>query len=97
MGGGEAAPANDSAPGEKTEDLYVFRMEHVTLRKGERRVMPVSTASLPYRDFFKLEIVAIATVPVTRQIEVVGDTISGVVHGDFGLMGTVHVPLRWVC
>ena len=69
MGGGEAAPAADSAPGEKTEDLYVFRMEHVTLRKGERQVMPVSAASLPYRDFFKLEIPFVPPADLVQRLD----------------------------
>ena len=58
--GGGVAPAPEAdaggANGEKTEDLYVFRLEHVSLKKGERMVVPVSVGSLPYRDFFKLEI-----------------------------------------
>jgi len=58
--GGGAAPApadsEDEAGGEKMEDLYVFRLEHVSLKKGERMVVPVSVGPLPYRDFFKLEI-----------------------------------------
>lgn len=70
MGGGEAAaPEADAAPGEKTEDLYVFRIEHVTLRKGERQVMPVSTASLPYRDFFKLEIPFVPPADVVQRLD----------------------------
>ncbi len=65
--GGAVAPAPEpqagEANGEKSEDLYVFRLEHVSLKKGERMVVPVSVGSLPYRDFFKLEI------PVTPPVE----------------------------
>ena len=60
VAGGGVVPAPEAdaggANGEKTEDLYVFRLEHVSLKKGERMVVPVSVGSLPYRDFFKLEI-----------------------------------------
>lgn len=60
VAGGGAAPAPEpqagEANGEKSEDLYIFRLEHVSLKKGERMVVPVSVGSLPYRDFFKLEI-----------------------------------------
>ena len=70
VGGGAAPVAEaDAAPGEKTEDLYVFRMEHVSLRRGERQVMPVSVATLPYRDFFKLEIPAVPPVALVPRLD----------------------------
>ena len=55
-GGVVAPPAEGEATGEKAEDLYVFRLDHVTLAKGARMVVPVSVGLLPYRDFFKLEV-----------------------------------------
>lgn len=71
--GGGAAPAPEAdaggANGEKTEDLYVFRLEHVSLKKGERMVVPVSVGSLPYRDFFKLEIPLTPPAEFVQQLD----------------------------
>ncbi|HOD83557.1 MAG: hypothetical protein BWX88_04250 [Planctomycetes bacterium ADurb.Bin126] len=40
---------------EKAEDLYVFSVNHVSLRKGQRMVVPVAEFTLPYRDVFTLD------------------------------------------
>ena len=40
----------------RSEDLYVFNLPHVTLRKGERMVVPVAEYSLPYEDVFTLDL-----------------------------------------
>jgi len=40
--------------GAKNEDLYVFTVEHLTLRKGERMGMPVIEFALKYRDIYVL-------------------------------------------
>jgi hypothetical protein len=40
----------------KTEDLFVFNVPHVTLRKGERMVFPIAEFTLPYKDVFALEL-----------------------------------------
>ena len=40
----------------KTEDLFVFNVQHVTLRKGERMVFPVAEFTLPYKDVYVLEL-----------------------------------------
>ncbi len=40
----------------RSEDLYIFTLQRVTLRKGERMVVPVAECSLPYQDVFTLEI-----------------------------------------
>ena len=40
----------------KTEDLFVFNVQHVTLRKGERMVLPIAEFTLPYKDVFALEL-----------------------------------------
>jgi hypothetical protein len=34
----------------------VYRIEHVTLRRGERMVLPVTEFTLPYKDVFTLEL-----------------------------------------
>ncbi len=46
----------DVAEGAGHEDLYVFSLQHVTLRKGERAVLPIAEFSLAYRDVFALEL-----------------------------------------
>jgi hypothetical protein len=40
----------------KSEDLFVFSVQHVTLKKGERMVVPVAEFTLPYQDVFTLEL-----------------------------------------
>jgi hypothetical protein len=53
-----AAKAMDLGPevsgGQKSEDLYIFTVEHITLKKGERMVVSVGEYALPYRDLFTL-------------------------------------------
>ena len=54
------APRIDLGPevagSQAAEDLFVFTVEHVTLRKGERMVLPVAEFTLPYRDVFVLDV-----------------------------------------
>ncbi|MBN1124745.1 MAG: hypothetical protein JXA82_07050 [Sedimentisphaerales bacterium] len=38
------------------EDLYVFTLEHVTLKKGQRMVVSVTEYNLEYRDVFVLDL-----------------------------------------
>jgi hypothetical protein len=40
----------------KNEDLYIFTLEHVTLKKGQRMVVPVAEYELKYRDVFVLDL-----------------------------------------
>ncbi len=42
--------------GEADQDLYVFTVKRVTLRKGERMVLPVAEYELAYRDVYVLEL-----------------------------------------
>jgi hypothetical protein len=44
------------ADANKTEDLFVFTIKHVSLRKGQRMVFGVNEFSLKYKDLFSLEI-----------------------------------------
>jgi hypothetical protein len=46
----------DVAESAKNEDLYVFTLEHVTLKKGQRMVVPVAEYKLKYRDVFVLDL-----------------------------------------
>ncbi|HUW19138.1 MAG TPA: hypothetical protein VMW16_07545 [Sedimentisphaerales bacterium] len=40
----------------RNEDLYVFTVEHITLKKGQRMVLPVSEFKLKYKDVFTLDL-----------------------------------------
>jgi len=59
-GGGEPAPAADLGPeltgSQKNEDLFVYTVKHVTLRRGERMVLPVHEVTVKYRDLYTVEI-----------------------------------------
>lgn len=40
----------------KNEDLYVFTVKHVTLRKGQRMVVPIYETNLKYKDVYTLSL-----------------------------------------
>ena len=40
----------------KSEDLFVFTISHVSLKRGERMVLPITEFTLPYKDVFTLEL-----------------------------------------
>ncbi|MCG3148025.1 MAG: hypothetical protein PCFJNLEI_01467 [Verrucomicrobiae bacterium] len=42
--------------GEASEDLYMFTVKNVTLKKGQRMVLPVTEFTVPYRDVYTLEL-----------------------------------------
>lgn len=44
------------AGSETAEDLHIFTVKHVTLKKGQRMVITVTDSVLPYRDVFVLEL-----------------------------------------
>jgi hypothetical protein len=46
----------DVADSGKNEDLYVFTLEHVTLKKGQRMVVPIAEYELEYKDVFVLDL-----------------------------------------
>ncbi|MHC4647882.1 MAG: hypothetical protein ACYTBJ_20660 [Planctomycetota bacterium] len=46
----------DAAASGKNEDLYIFTLEHVTLKKGQRMVVPVAEYKLKYSDVFTLDL-----------------------------------------
>ena len=60
MGEYRAGEGQDAGPdlpeGAKNEDLFVFSLKHITLKKNERMVVPVAEYKLPYRDVFTLEL-----------------------------------------
>ena len=50
----EMAP--EAVGADQVEDLHIFTVKHVTLKKGERMVIPVVEFTVPYRDIFALDI-----------------------------------------
>ena len=48
----------------KNEDMYIFTLEHVTLKKGQRMVVPVTEYKLKYRDVFVLIIYYLCKQPL---------------------------------
>jgi len=40
----------------KSEDLFVFNVKHVTLKRGERMVLPIAEFTLSYKDIFTLDL-----------------------------------------
>jgi hypothetical protein len=42
--------------GDQTEDLFLFPIQNITLRSGERMVIPVASFDLKYKDVFTLDI-----------------------------------------
>src|SRR5205823_4966058 len=44
------------AGSEKSEDLFVFTLKHLTLKRGQRAVVPVAEYSLKYTDVFTVDI-----------------------------------------
>ncbi|MHC4112364.1 MAG: hypothetical protein ACYSUY_14925 [Planctomycetota bacterium] len=56
-GGNEVLDVGPEVVGSgKNEDLYVFTLEHITLKKGQRMVVPVAEYTLEYRDVFMLDL-----------------------------------------
>ncbi len=58
MVGAESVPEADPevTGAEREADLYIFAISHVTLRKGERMVVPVAEVALKYQDRYRLEV-----------------------------------------
>jgi hypothetical protein len=62
---GEYRSPSSDAPGDlgpnlpestTSEDLFVFSIRHLTLKKGERVAMPVAEYSVPYKDVFTMDL-----------------------------------------
>ncbi len=56
------------AGSEKSEDLYVFTVKHLTLAKGQRKVFPVAEFKLDYEDIYSLEMPLLPPPEALRQI-----------------------------
>ncbi|MBM3992361.1 MAG: DUF4139 domain-containing protein [Planctomycetes bacterium] len=48
--------ASEVAGGEAAEDLFVFTIKRITLRKGERMVLPLREFTLSYKDVYTLDV-----------------------------------------
>jgi hypothetical protein len=44
------------AGGGENEDHYIFQVDHVTLKKGERMVLPIAEFELEYKDIYTLDL-----------------------------------------
>jgi len=61
---GEPGPAGPAGPGigpavagsKQDEDLFVFTVKHVTLKKGQRMVLPIAEYSLKYQDIYAIDL-----------------------------------------
>jgi hypothetical protein len=51
--GQEPVPTSDGA---SAEDLFVFTVRDVSLKKGERLVLPIASFDLTYRDVYRLDV-----------------------------------------
>ena len=49
-------PVRPASDGSSTEDLFVFTVRDVTLKKGERLVLPIASFPLTYRDVYRLDV-----------------------------------------
>ena len=58
QGGGSAETSADPsvAGAEKNEDLFVFSLKNLSLKKGERMTLPVAEFTLPYTNVYTLEL-----------------------------------------
>ncbi|MCL4180380.1 MAG: hypothetical protein KJ072_21870 [Verrucomicrobia bacterium] len=56
--GNEGAGVGDPElpEGARNEDLFVFSVPHVTLKKGARMVLPIAECVVPYEDIFTLDL-----------------------------------------
>ena len=66
--GRPAANLGPKMPGsDKSEDLFIFTVEHITLRKGERMVVPIAEYTLNYKDVYTLDVPLTPPPEVRRQ------------------------------
>ncbi|MEO7717085.1 MAG: hypothetical protein ABIY70_12850 [Capsulimonas sp.] len=59
-------PAVTGASG--NEDLFVFKVSHITLKKGERMVVPISSYDLAYTDVYTLDLPASPPIEVQQYL-----------------------------
>jgi len=54
--GNAGQPGRDTPESARNEDLFVFTVKHVTLKKGDRMVLPIVEISVPFKDVYTLDI-----------------------------------------
>jgi hypothetical protein len=59
----------DVASGGKSEDLFLFQVRHVTLKKGQRMVLPVAEYAVKYKDVYSLDVPVSPPPEVMRSFE----------------------------
>ncbi|MCY3004188.1 MAG: hypothetical protein NTV21_20525 [Planctomycetota bacterium] len=64
-GPAESVPAGSEA----AEDLFVFTVQHVTLAKGERMVLPLREFELDYRDVYTLDVPFAPPMQMREQLQ----------------------------
>jgi len=57
----------DAAGGKRNEDLFIFNFKNLTLKKGDRMVVPISEFKIPYKDVYKLDLPFTPPPEVWRQ------------------------------
>jgi hypothetical protein len=64
-------PAVDLGPdvdkGDKREDLFIFTVKDLSVKKGERVVVPIVEFSLPYKDVYTLEVPMVPPPQIRQQ------------------------------
>jgi len=84
---------------EKSEDLFVYRVDHVTLKKGARMVLPVAEFTIPYKDVYTLSIpyalppALRTTLSSTQQAEIARTMAAPTVQHKLRLTNTSPYPL----
>jgi|WetSurMetagenome_2_1015567.scaffolds.fasta_scaffold07055_2 hypothetical protein len=64
---GNAERGPEITGGEKAEDLFLFTVKRISLRKGERMVLPVAEFAFKVKDVFVLEVPALPPAEMTQQ------------------------------
>ncbi|MCX6619044.1 MAG: hypothetical protein NTZ98_23465 [Acidobacteria bacterium] len=65
---GPPAMGPEITAADKSEDLFAFTANHVTLKKGERMVIPVAEFTVKYQDVFTLDVLFIPPPDVMQNI-----------------------------
>jgi hypothetical protein len=64
---GNADSGPEVSGGEKAEDLFLFTVKKISLRKGERMVLPVAEFAFKVKDVFVLEVPALPPAEMAQQ------------------------------
>ena len=55
-GGGAAGVGVDGIGTNRNEDLFLFTVKHVTLKKGQNMTLPITQFALDYKDVYRLDV-----------------------------------------